>query len=239
MEPSGTDHFFMPVREIDGDQFAERGRIAGQPAGGAQMLAHHGVGSAALRADFDIETVLMGDLHFIAELVARDQPDDRREAVRGDDQVAALRFIRAAAPIDAADVAGENDGSFQTRRREKAAPVEAFESRFAPGFVGRREPPGIVGREFLRRENVVLRERLRGRRLLAWNFRLRNSALLDRQQRFSGHAVEDEEMADLGGDGDGGNAFPCHQSGLRGDIVIPEVVMNHLKSPQNLARRRA
>src|SRR5580658_5668614 len=99
--------------------------------------------------------------------------DDGREAIRGDDQEAAGGFIGAAAPIDSADVAGENDGSFETGWREEALRIESFKARFAPGFFCRRDAPGVVVGEFLRGEDVVFRERLCGRGLFAWNFRLR------------------------------------------------------------------
>ena len=78
-------------------------------------------------------------------------------------------------------------------------------------------------------------ERLRRRGDLARHIALRDRALLDGNERRSRLAIEDEEMAGLGGDTHGGNGpavlAPVEQDRRRRDVVVPEIVMDGLEMP--------
>ena len=52
-----------------------------------------------------------------------------------------------------------------------------------------------------------------------------------RERMGADMAIEHEEQSHLGGDGYGGLAGVLDQSGLRGDVIVPEVVMHHLEAP--------
>ena len=85
-----------------------------------------------------------------------------------------------------------------------------------------------------------MRKRLRRPALLAGNVDRRHRTLFDRKQGTPGEAVEHEDVAHLGVDDDGGRAvLPGEQGRLRGHVVVPQVVVNDLKSPDEGARRGA
>ena len=105
-------------------------------------------------------------------------------------------------------------------------------------LVGRS--PGIAGRK--RRSCQRRRrgwKRLRRRRHLTGDIAPGHGPLLDRNQRLAGLAIEDEQMAGLGSDGDrrDGAAVlaPVEEDRRRGDVVVPEIVVNGLKVPDPCA----
>jgi hypothetical protein len=83
------------------------------------------------------------------------------------------------------------------------------------------------------------REWLRGRCFFAGNVALRNRALLNAENGFARSAIEDEQIAALGTGGDRGDgeavAVNVEQNRRRGDIVVPQVVVDGLEMPDALA----
>ena len=84
------------------------------------------------------------------------------------------------------------------------------------------------------------RERLCGRQLLPGHVRLRHGALFNRPDRFAGLAVQRVEERLLGGLEDTLD-LPAvhrdvHQHRCRRRVVVPDVMMHHLKMPPSLAR---
>jgi hypothetical protein len=68
--------------------------------------------------------------------------------------------------------------------------------------------------------------------MLAGHVGLGYGTLFDRDKRLAGTAVEEEDHSHLGSDGDGrGSAAPSEEHRLGGYVVVPEVVMYHLKCP--------
>ena len=83
------------------------------------------------------------------------------------------------------------------------------------------------------------RGRLRRPRLLARDVARRHGALLDREERRAGVAIEHEEPTGLGRLSDRGHetaaAGDVDQHRLRGEVVVPEVVVHGLERPHDLA----
>ena len=83
------------------------------------------------------------------------------------------------------------------------------------------------------------REGLRRPRLFAGDVAGRHGTLFDRKERLAGGAVEEEEMSHLRPDRDRFDAAHFDQHRLRGDVVIPQIVMDDLEVPDHLAGVRA
>src|SRR4029453_14964541 len=95
-----------------------------------------------------------------------------------------------------------------------------------PRAVFGRRPPRVLGLESLGRDRRDAdREGLGRRRLLARHVALRDRALLDRKEGATRVALEDEQVADLGDDGDGvagPAAAPARdERRLPGDVGTP------------------
>ena len=63
----------------------------------------------------------------------------------------------------------------------------------------------------------------------------RDLAFLDRKERLARQPIEQEEMARLRPDGDGGPVLPRKEQRRRRDVVVPEVVVHGLEVPHDLA----
>src|SRR6266436_876968 len=145
-----------------------------------------------------------------------------------------LALFRASA-VHSADVAGEDQRALQTRRSENFPASRGLDSLRAPLFLLRVFPPRILRRQFLRNQGNR-RSRLRRPGLLSRDIALRHWAFLNGEERSTGESIENENAAHLGGDGNGGRAiFPREERGLRSHVVIPEIVVNHLKAPHEIA----
>ncbi len=95
--------------------------------------------------------------------------------------------------------------------------------------------PRLLGAEAFGPERDAGRG-LRRPRLLTRHVARRRRTLLHRNERRAGRAVEDEHAAHLGGDGDrGGAVAPGEDRGLRRDVVVPQIVMDHLEAPHHQA----
>src|SRR6266849_1871266 len=148
----------------------------------------------------------------------------------------ALRVVRRATPVHSSDITGEDQCSLQTRRSENLSESRSLDFLGAPLLLLRIFPPGILRRQFLRNERNR-RSWLRRPGLFTGNVTLRHWTFFDREKRCAGEAVEDEDAAHFCSDGDCGSAIlPREKGGLRGDVVIPEVVVNHLEAPHEFAR---
>ena len=110
-------------------------------------------------------------------------------------------IVRDAAPVHAADVAGNDQRSLQRRRREESIGPQLAHRLAAPRAVLVRHAPCLVGLQRRARERSRRRrEGLRRRRFLARDVALRHGALLDGNQRRACLTVEDEQMPGLRGD---------------------------------------
>src|SRR6266702_4406905 len=131
---------------------------------------------------------------------------------------------------------------FRSRRTEKSRgrafePARHIFSRFrcAIGKVGGGE---FHFGESLRQLRVGL---VRGgnfaRQIASWR-----AAQAKRKNQLAGHAVEQERLANLGGDGDDVHPFSLagdgSESGRRGDVLIPDVVTDFLEVPKAFAGAR-
>src|SRR5580704_3509111 len=149
---------------------------------------------------------------------------------------------RGAAPRHASDVPGQQDGAVQTRRGEDTFRAQLAYFLLAPLFVCVSGAPYVVGGQFsLRGQSARCdREWLRWRRNFARRVAGGNGALFDAEDWLAGFAIEDEKMRGLGADADGGNSLAVfmdiEQNGRRGDVVIPQVVMDGLEIPDALTR---
>src|ERR1700675_498492 len=106
------------------------------------------------------------------------------------------------------------------------------------GFRRRRADVGFAKRLSDERRRLD-REWLRWPSRFAGDVALGNRALLHWKQRFSRKSIEDKYEPHLGHLRNRGNlpAIPPHgdQHGLRGHVVIPNIVVHHLVVPNELA----
>ena len=108
----------------------------------------------------------------------------------------------------------------------------------APLEVVRGRAPRVTRREPVRHHGNA-GEGLRRRCILPRNVALRNGALLDGNERRPGEPIQHEHTPHLRRDRDRGCAvLPREEGRLRGDVVVPEVVVHDLKSPDELAGGR-
>ncbi|MBK6454227.1 MAG: hypothetical protein IPF84_17690 [Proteobacteria bacterium] len=111
--------------------------------------------------------------------------------------------------------------------------------------VPEREAPGVARLDSRRQQLQRLRWKgLRRPSLFAWNGTARHGAFLHREQRLAVAPVEHEDEALLAHlcerrDSLAALAAPVEQDGLRGRVVVPQVVVHQLESPGHLAGRQA
>ena len=174
--------------------------------------------------------------------------------MRVDEHVSARRIGGGAAPVHAARAAGELNRRLRRRaflvkaeRRERPGVVEP--AALVPEFLARLHVIGgrVVGRHhvFLLELDARQRRRLHGERLrrripLAGDVALRHGPLLDAEDRFAGHAIEDEHVAGLADGGERRNRpavlADVHQRRRRRHVRVPEIVVHGLEVPLVLAR---
>src|SRR5277367_3064985 len=145
-------------------------------------------------------------------------------------------IIGRTAPVHPTYIAGKYQRPLETWRRKHAVPARGLDLIPAPRNILWSRPPCIVRRNFLRHQGDG-REGLRRPTLLAWNITLRHRPLLYRKQRNAGEPVEHEDMAHFCIDDDRRRTvFPGEERGLRSYVIVPKVMVNHLKAPHQLAR---
>src|SRR5262249_46706539 len=94
--------------------------------------------------------------------------------------------------------------------------------------------PGIVNGKSLR--NYGNAGWLRGPGLFAGNVGFGNGFFFDGNERSASQTIENEDAPHFCGDGDGGRfVFPSEERWLRGDVVVPNVVMNDLEAPDEFS----
>ena len=182
--------------------------------------------------------------HRVAVLLARVEFDQRRQAVDGHNGNLLAMIEGQPTPVGAADIRGHDQRSAQARRREQALVPEARDLLAATTGSDSQVTEGMVdgdGRRSKRREECG--EWLRRPAFLAGYVALRNRALLDREDRHSGRALEHEEhpgLVALDDDVNGPSFLVYGREERRGRVVvIPEIMMNGLKKPDHLPGGRA
>ncbi len=161
-----------------------------------------------------------------------------------DEQQTPSRIGGTARPRRAAHRARIPDRRLAPSRRVETAASRLVEHRLAllPRLWRHRRQLGAGERGDPRQRRRLDGKWLRRPRLLAWDVALRNHALLDAEHRLAGDAVEDEDEPHLGELHDGGNGPPAardvHQDRLRRQVVVPDVVVDQLPMPAQVAGRR-
>ena len=173
------------------------------------------------------------------EVLARDQGHDCGVAHLVDEEEPPFRVDRDPSPVRSTGVAGKLDRSLERGRREDSLVPVARELVATVAAIDRREAVGVLGIEPGRVERRGMgREGLGGRQLLARDVSGRNRALLDRVERLSRVAVEQEEVAHLGDLGDAGaartHALDLEERRLGGHVVVPHVVVDGLEAPDRM-----
>src|SRR5262249_9191876 len=130
----------------------------------------------------------------------------------------------------------------KTRRREHAFIAQLGYFIAAPLAIGVRGADRLFGRKLVWRQRTGSQWKWLGwRRLFAGHVAGRNRTLFDAEDRLARCAIQDKEIAALRSRGDGRNraavAMHIEQNRRRGDVVIPEVVMNRLEMPDHLPGR--
>ncbi len=104
--------------------------------------------------------------------------------------------------------------------------------------------PGIGSRHALRGNGSRFeRKGLGGGGCFAGHAALRNWAFFHAEYRLSGFTVQDEKIRCLGANRNGGNrltvALQIEQERRRSNIIIPKIMVNRLKVPDELSRVRS
>src|SRR6266571_4813770 len=205
------------------------------------MSTAHRERSPGLRRDF-VEAAAAH--RYVVDVGAWNEIDQRDEAVRRDDRQMSDGIERDTTPIRPTDIAGKNHRRHERRRRENPRRPRAGELLAAPSAarVSCAEDVGEV--ELFRTEWTRQRGKwLRGPRLLAGNVAARYGALFDWEERLPGFAIENEDVTHLRRLRERGNVAPAAVHGeeqrLRRHIVVPQIVVHHLKMPNHRSRRCA
>ena len=170
-----------------------------------------------------------------------------------DEEVAELRIVGGAVPVHAAAGAGEHE------RRRRALPLEPQGRVGARVVVADRVPQRAAGRRVLRRGVVrghhvagadahprqrrrLARDRLGRGVLLARHVAGGRRPLLDAVDRLARHPVQDEHEGRLADLRQGRNplaaALDLEQAGRRRQVVVPQLVVDVLEVPRQLAGPR-
>ena len=168
--------------------------------------------------------------------LVRDEPHDHREPVGVHEEQVALRIVGRAAPVHAARVAREHDGAPQARRREDALGARGRDLLATPRAILLGGAPGVVGAEAFGRDRDAGGTAASATPSSPGTSLGGTGRSSTGKQRRAGHAVEDEDAAHLRGDRDrGGAVAPGEERGLGRDVVVPEIVVDDLEAPHQLA----
>ncbi len=171
-------------------------------------------------------------------VLARHQSGNEREVGRRGEGHLPLRIDGDAAPVEDAEIARIDDAALLRRRREAALVAQAVEGDAAGELVEHRSAPHVALGERRRVERQG-RLRLRGRRAVSLRGALWRGMLRHRQDRRAGAPVEHEQLALLGGLHQRWHGLAAHlqvdQRGLRGHVVVPQVMVHGLEVPAHLA----
>ena len=148
-----------------------------------------------------------------------------------------IRGVRP--PVRSTAGTRQRDRFFESRRREQPFVAHLRDSLLPRGalFGGQDERVHVVRRHRLPRERRRNRRiRLRRPRLLARHVALRHRALFDGPERLAGDAIEHEQETLFGRLRDGVDrlAVVANRDQLWGGVVVvvPQIVVHHLKMPQ-------
>ncbi len=225
---------FLACEQIYRGDGAPRRSVTRDSFGREDRLAKHSEGRACLPPKLGAEAVVFAILTFRRVIFAGNKTDPHSNAVRVHDEQLARGIVSRAAPIDAADVARKNDGASERRRNVDQAGAGGCDFVSAPFLFFRSCAPRVFGFETFGNNRDA--RWLRGPGTLARNLGFRNRLFFYRNERPPVCATKDEYAAHFCGDGDGGRVvLPGEESGLRGDIVIPEIVMDDLEAPNKFA----
>src|SRR5271165_1757534 len=148
-----------------------------------------------------------------------------------------LRIVSRAAPVHSANIARKNQRPLQTWWRENISGARRFNLLRAPLFLFIILAPRIFHRQLLRHQRNS-RRRLCRPRLFTENVALENRPFFDGQQRHARQPVQHKNAPHLGSNRDGRRSIlPCKKCRLRRHVIVPKIVVHHLKSPNKLARR--
>src|SRR5215469_4121570 len=176
----------------------------------------------------------------IAIFFTGNQAGDGDEMIDIGHEDAALRVEGVPAPGHAAEVAWNHERAREAGRCENPFVAKVREVIAAPVTVFGSRSPGLVGGKSLRSERRRLyRERLCRRSDFAGNVGLRDGTLLDREDGLARVAAEDVEESGLVALNDDGDVFAVNVQGGEqrrgGTVKVPQIVMNELKAPDELA----
>ncbi len=166
-----------------------------------------------------------------------------REVLHRHDQELALRIPARARPVRAAAGERVQDRAALARRREEPLVAQPRELLAARREMLRSRRVEVLLAEALRHQRRRrARERLRRPAALARHVARGERPLLDREERRAGLAVEHEHEAALGGlrhrVARAALALERDQDRRRGEVVVPEIVVDGLEVPAQLARAR-
>ena len=162
--------------------------------------------------------------------------------VRVDEHQAGFRIVARAAPDGSADRPRVVHGALPTRRRVEDAPAQVLEPALdiRSGLGGNVGDLRVVLESLARERRRFGRERLRWVGLFAVDIRGGYGAFLDVPNRFARRAVEDVPeslLRDLHHDVLPSSSGPApSEHGLRGQVVVPEIVVRRLEMPLAFAR---
>ena len=165
------------------------------------------------------------------------------EVVDVGEEVTERRIGRESAPASAAERAGEHqDVALEAERRVQLADphlVLLEEVAAKSGVPGREVVHLVLGELDARQRRRLQREGLRGRGLLAGDHAGRDGTFFHAIQRRARDAVEAEQdphLGDLRHGRNGASVAPrVKQDGGRGGVEIPQIVMDELLKPFQLA----
>ena len=151
-----------------------------------------------------------------------------------------LRVERVAAPVHAADISWFRERALHARRREQAVVAQALDALAAVIAICGRDAVSVVGGKFLRHQSRRReRERLRWRCDFARNIGLRHGPFFHGKNWDARIAIQHVEKSGFVALNYHRHAFAVVLQGgeQRGRcaVVIPQIVMNELKSPGEFA----
>src|SRR5438128_6682913 len=145
-------------------------------------------------------------------------------------------IVGRTAPIDATNIAGIDESSLNAWRNENGSGARRFDFFSAPLFEFGSWAPSIIGGKSLGNDRNAGWLRRPG--FFAGNVGFRDRFFFDGNERSTAQTIENENAAHFRGDGDGRRVvFPSEESWLRGNVVVPNVVMNNLEAPDEFSGR--
>src|SRR5689334_6732950 len=175
---------------------------------------------------------------FIPEVVARDESNHVKPPIYRRDNQPVHRVPGRAAPMHTADAAGNIEGALKARWSENAIVTILLKHRLAGFEIFGSGAENVLGVYVLRRQGRwCARKWLGGPGLFTIHIALRHWPLLNRKQRLSRHAIEEEQVPRLRADGHGRPILTGEEQWRRSNVVIPKIVMDSLEGPDPFAGR--